>query len=67
MLAQGDRRGFVVIDQGGGIHALGKRILDVTAAKSRDRLSDVDANRLPSVEQALSFLAVGKEWYAYKP
>jgi len=51
-LAQGERRDFVVVDQAGGIHALGKRILDVTAAKIRDRLSDISREQLPTVEMA---------------
>ncbi len=51
-LAQGDRRGFVVIDDRGGLHVLSKRILDVPAAKIRDRLSDLDRDQLPTVEQA---------------
>jgi hypothetical protein len=49
-------RDFVVIDQGGGIHALGKRILDVTAARVRDRLSDLSREDLPTVEQTRDFL-----------
>jgi hypothetical protein len=51
-LAQGDRRGFVVIDHGGGIHALSKRILDVSAAKIRAHLSDLSLEQLPTVEEA---------------
>jgi len=54
ILAQGDRRGLVVIDQAGGITALGKRILDVSVAKIHDRLSDLDISQLPTVEQARS-------------
>jgi hypothetical protein len=49
-LAQGARRDFIVIDQAGGIHAVGKRILDHTAAKIRDRLSDIPRELLPTVE-----------------
>jgi len=45
-LARGDRRGFVVIDQAGGITALGKRILDVSAANIPDRFSDLDTSLL---------------------
>lgn len=52
ILAQGERRDFVVIDQAGGIHALSKRILDVTAAKIRDRLSDISREDFPTVEEA---------------
>jgi hypothetical protein len=49
-LAQGERRDFIVIDQAGGIHALGKRVLDQTAAKIRDRLSDIQREQLPTVD-----------------
>jgi hypothetical protein len=55
-LAQGDRRNFVVIDHAGGIHALGKRILDVTAAQTRQRLSDLVREELPTVENAREFV-----------
>jgi hypothetical protein len=52
ILARGDRRDFVVIDRAGGDHALGKRIVGVTAAKIRARLADIDKQQLPSVDQA---------------
>jgi len=52
----GERRDFVVIDGAGGLHALGKRILDVTAAKIRDRLSDLSRQELPTVEMARAFI-----------
>jgi hypothetical protein len=52
ILAKGDRRDFVVIDHEGGMHALGKRILGVTAGQARDRLSDLSREQLPTVEQA---------------
>ena len=55
-LAQGERRDFVVIDQAGGMHPLGKRILDVTASKIRDRLSDISRDDLPSVEMARALM-----------
>jgi len=52
ILAQGDRRSFVVIDREGGMHALGKRILDVTATGIRQRLSDISRDDLPTVNMA---------------
>jgi hypothetical protein len=55
ILAQGERRAFVVIDREGGMHALGKRILDVTATKLRERLSDISRDELPTVEIAQAF------------
>jgi hypothetical protein len=51
-LAQGDRRDYVVIDQEGGIHALGKRVLGVSAAETRERLSDLDRGSLPTITEA---------------
>jgi hypothetical protein len=51
-LAKGDRRDFVAIDHEGGMHALGKRVLGVTAAQVRDRLADLGPEDLPTVEQA---------------
>lgn len=50
ILAQGERRDFVVIDQAGGLHALGKRVLGTTAAQTRDRLADLEYAALPTVE-----------------
>jgi len=54
-LAAGDRRDYVVIDPEGGLHALGRRILGVTAAETRRRLSDIDRDELPSVSRAREF------------
>jgi hypothetical protein len=56
VLAQGDRRAFLIIDHEGGTHALGKRILGVTAGQVRGRLADLDRESLPTVEQARSFI-----------
>jgi hypothetical protein len=55
VLAQGERRDYVVIDQAGGMYALGKRILGTTAAETRERLADLSRENLPSVEQAKEF------------
>jgi hypothetical protein len=52
ILARGDRRDFVVIDQAGGLHALGARLLGVTAAEIRAKLADLDPAALPSVAEA---------------
>jgi hypothetical protein len=55
-LAKGERRDFVVIDHAGGIHALGKRILDVTATQARNRMADLSRDDLPTVEMARALL-----------
>ncbi len=52
ILARGDRRDFMILDRAGETHSLGKRIEGVRAAQIRDRMADIDATRLPSVEEA---------------
>lgn len=52
VLAQGDRRDFVVIDRAGGIHSLARRIDDVKAADLREYMKSIDRNELPGVEGA---------------
>ena len=49
-LARGDRRGHVVLDQGGNIHALGKKTIGATAKDVRNRLGD--PKELMSLEDA---------------
>lgn len=49
ILCAGDRRDFVVMDERGGTHALGKRLLGVSAAQTRTRLADLDRAAMPSV------------------
>jgi hypothetical protein len=56
ILAQGNRRDYVVIDHAGGVHALGKRLLDVSAAQVRDKLADLDREHMPTVQQAREFM-----------
>jgi hypothetical protein len=51
VLARGERRDFLAIDRAGGIHALGKRILGVSAAQLRGRLADLIHDGLPTVEE----------------
>lgn len=50
-LARGDKRGYVILDEGGGIHSL-SRVAGTKAADLRNRLKSVDLDSLPSVEQA---------------
>lgn len=56
ILARGEKRDFIVVDHAGGIHAVGKRILDVSAAGIRERLSDLSRENLPTVELARASL-----------
>jgi len=52
VLARGDRRDFVVIDPRGGTHSLARRVDGAKAKDIRERLADIDANRLPNVIDA---------------
>ena len=52
ILARGDRRDFVVVDQAGEVHSLARRVEGTCAKDIRTRMSDVDAASLPSVDQA---------------
>jgi hypothetical protein len=51
VLARGERRDFLAIDRAGGIHALGKRVLGVSAAEVRARFADLARDELPTVEE----------------
>lgn len=56
-LCQGERRDFIVLDQEGGIHALGKRLLGDSAAQVRQHMADLDRAALPTVEEGRDHLA----------
>lgn len=49
ILCAGDRRDYVVMDAKGGTHALGKRLLGVSAADTRKVLADLDRDAMPTV------------------
>lgn len=51
VLAKGDRRDFVAVDERGGVHSIGKRATGASAAEVRARLADLDRDAMPSVEQ----------------
>jgi hypothetical protein len=51
VLARGDRRGFVIIDQGGGDHSLA-RAVGVKTAEVRARMEGIDPASLPTVDEA---------------
>jgi hypothetical protein len=51
VLARGDRRDFVVVDQAGGDHSLTRR-LGMKVAELRTFMKDIDAGSLPSVAEA---------------
>jgi hypothetical protein len=52
MLARGNRRDFVVLDQAGEVHSLARRIDGANAKDIRTRMADVDAASLPNIDQA---------------
>ena len=57
ILARGDRRDFVVIDPAGEAHSLARRIDGARAKDVRERLADIDAASLPSVDEAKALQA----------
>ena len=52
ILAQGDRRDFVVVDRVGAVHSLARRIEGVRTAAVRERMADVDRAELPTLAAA---------------
>lgn len=52
VLAQGDRRDFVIIDPRGGTHSLARRVEGAKAKDIREKMADLDPDRLYSVADA---------------
>jgi hypothetical protein len=52
MLARGNRRDFVAIDQNGGVHSIARRVERAKAADVRQRFADIDPKTLSSVAEA---------------
>ncbi len=52
ILAKGDRRDYVIVDEQGTVHSLGRQIKDVKAKDLREFMSGIDRESLPTVEQA---------------
>lgn len=52
ILANGDRRAFVVVDEFGDVHSLSRHVKGVKSKELNERLSSLDPGTLPSVEQA---------------
>jgi hypothetical protein len=49
-LAKGDRRGFVLVDQGGEVHSLSRYVAGHSAKKIRQKLSPLTPDELPDVD-----------------
>jgi len=52
LVAKGDRRDFVLVDEMGEVHSLARQIRGVTAKDLRAFMADVDEAALPTVEEA---------------
>lgn len=52
VLAKGDSRAFVIVDQFGDVHSLTRYVKGVRAKEIRARLADLDMASLPNVAQA---------------
>jgi len=52
MLAKGDRRDFVLVDQDGEVYSLARQIKGMKAAELREYMKCLDPSTLPTAEQA---------------
>ena len=57
VLARGDRRAFVILDEAGGIHSPRRR-LGIRAAEINAKCADIDPAALPDIEDGRRLLAV---------
>lgn len=56
VLARGDRRGFVVLDEGGNVHSLSRYVEGHLARQIRSRLAPLSPGDLPGVAEAKKML-----------
>lgn len=56
VLARGDRRGFVLVDQDGEVHSLSRYIAGHSAKKIRQKVSPLTSDELPDVDEARAFI-----------
>jgi hypothetical protein len=52
ILAKGDRRDYVIVDEQGQIYSLARQIKGVTARDLREFMADIDRDLIPGVEHA---------------
>ena len=57
ILSPGDRRDFVLVDQAGDVHSLGRQLKGVKAAELREFMAAIDAASLPAIEAAKAMQA----------
>jgi hypothetical protein len=61
LLAQGDRRDFVIIDRKGSVHSLARRIDGIRASDLREFMGPIDRQTLPSAEEAKTIASERKQ------
>lgn len=52
LLARGDRRDFVAVDEQGSVHSIGKRTTGASVAAVREKLADLEREKVPTIEEA---------------
>jgi len=55
ILAKGDHRDFVIVDRGGGVHSLARRIEGIKAADLREFMTSINQENLPTAALAQAF------------
>ncbi len=65
ILAQGDRRDLVVLDQAGDVHSLARRLEGVRAKDVLERFADLDGSDLPTVTEAKALIAERRQTENY--
>lgn len=61
ILAQGDRRDYVIVDREGGIHSLARRLDGVNAKGLREFMSPLDRDSVPKLSEARDELRRSKK------
>lgn len=67
LLAQGDRRGFLVVDGFGEPHSLARQINGARTREIREKLADLDPDTLPNADMARAASALRHEMRLQRP
>ena len=67
LLAKGDRRDFVLVDETGAIHSLGRQIDGVKAVELREFMKSIDREALPTAKEATAIQKQRQEERAKAP